>query len=87
MKAVTNAVGSCLITLCRAAFLYCAQVLWEKRCLYNKSCSYGNQDGCVSVEDPRVCLVQTAAESTLSARVTTCQFTKRKHEAKCKHNL
>lgn len=33
------------------------------------------------MEDPRVCLVQTAAESTLSARVTTCQFTKRKHEA------
>lgn len=27
-------------------FLYFAQVLWEKRCLYNKSCSYGNQDGC-----------------------------------------
>lgn len=28
-------------------FLYCAQVLWEKWCLYNKSCSYGNQDGCL----------------------------------------
>lgn len=28
-------------------FLYFAQVLWEKWCLYNKSCSYGNQDGCL----------------------------------------
>lgn len=42
-------------------FLYCAQVLWENWCLYNKSCSYGNQDGYLFVEDRRICLVHTAA--------------------------
>lgn len=34
-------------------FLYCAQVLWGNWCFYNKPCSYGNKDGCLSIEDAR----------------------------------
>lgn len=30
-----------------SCLLYCAQVLWENWCLYNKCCFYGNQDECV----------------------------------------
>lgn len=43
MKAVTN-VSVFFPVIMLHCFLYCAQVLWEKRCFYNKSCSYGNQD-------------------------------------------
>ena len=58
-------------------FLYCAQVLWEKTCLYNKSCSYGNQEGCVFVEQAHVCLAQTG-KSTVCVCATLClhRFTK-----------
>lgn len=88
MKAATNAVRLCLTTLCCTAFYTVHRCFGKKRCLYNTSCSYGNQDGCLFVEDPHVCLVQTAVKSTLSACVTVClcQFTK-EGWGECKQNL
>lgn len=70
MKAVAEAVRLWLTSIMLHRFLYCAQVHWEKRCLYNKSCSYGNQDECRFVENTRVCLAQTALESIRCARAT-----------------
>ena len=80
MKAVTNAVRLCLTLLRRAAF-------------YTVHRCFGKSDAFIislvpmvtktdeEEEDPHVCLVQTALESTLSARVTDCQFTKQRMNA------
>lgn len=72
MNAVPNAVRSCLTTLCCAAFYTVHRCFGKSDAFYNKSCSYGNKDGCLFVEDPGVCLVQTAVKSTISACVAVC---------------
>lgn len=64
-------------------FLYCAQVLWEKWCLYNKSCSYGNQGGRLFVEDPGACFGSDSCEvdSMCLCSFTGCGW------SRCKHDL
>lgn len=68
MKAATNTVRQHYAALLS---ILCTGALGKKeRCLYNKSCSYGNQDGCLFMGESRVCLAQAAVKSTLSACVT-----------------
>lgn len=70
MKAATNTVRPCLTTLLS---ILCAGALGKKRKempFYNKSCSYGNQDGCLFMGESVVCLAQATVKSTLSACVT-----------------